>query len=381
MPIDIEETLRRELGEVAESVRVPAVPRLTQEPSRARRRWQPLLVAAAVALIVAGAVAVVARMGGGPEPAPTPPSPSPSRTESVGQIPTTPPTVPYVLDQRLYVDGEQVPGTWWSVQAGEAGWLALRTDDTWWWGSGPNAQRLGGRLEGPPAISPNGRYVAETLVEDGEDLVTGFDTRPSGEGLGGVTVDLGDPADGSAVTIRAVTDDGRVIAQGMNTSLLWLPLVDNSTVDLSVTAPGQQFLGSTLAGLIVTDGAGGVVDGASGQPYLAEISDAGELTPLGDIPAHQALVVSPDGEWLAWAAPGSLGGEVTSIRSLQAQSVDGTESTTFTAPAGWGFRVQQWVWEDGDLLVSPVIASGGDRGDRMARCSALAGRCVLITAD
>ena len=150
-------------GEVAESVRVPAVPRLTQEPSRARWRWQPLLVAAAVALIVAGAVALVARMGGGPEPAPTPPSPSPSRTESVGTIPTTPPTVPYVLDQRLYVDGEQVPGTWWSVQAGEAGWLALRTDDTWWWGSGPMAQRLGGQLEGPPAISPNGRYVAETL--------------------------------------------------------------------------------------------------------------------------------------------------------------------------------------------------------------------------
>ena len=64
-----------------------------------------------------------------------------------------------------------------------------------------------------------------------------------------------------------------------------------------------------------------------------------------------------------------------------AQSVDATQSATFTAPAGWGFRVQQWVWEDGDHLVSPVIADGGDRGDRMARCSALAGRCVLITAD
>jgi hypothetical protein len=267
------------------------------------------------------------------------------------------------------------------VQAGEAGWLALRTDDTWWWGSGPMAQRLGGQLEGPPAISPNGKYVAETLVEDGEGLVTGFDTRPAGEGLGGVTVDLGDPTDGSTVIVRAVTDDGRVIVQGTHTSLLWLPLVDNSTVDLTVTAPGQQFLGSSPAGLVVTDGTDGVTDGAEGQPSLAEVSDGGELTRLGDIPAHQALVVSPDGAWLAWATPGSLGGEVTSIRSLEAQSVDATQSATFTAPAGWGFRVQQWVWEDGDHLVSPVIADGGDRADRMARCSALAGRCVLITAD
>ena len=187
------------------------------------------------------------------------------------------------------------------------------------------AQRIGGQLEGPPAISPNGKYVAETLVEDGEGLVTGFDTRPAGEGLGGVTVDLGDPTDGSTVTVRAVTDDGRVIVQGTHTSLLWLPLVDNSTVDLTVTAPGQQFLGSSPAGLVVTDGTDGVTDGAEGQPYLAEVSDGGELTRLGDIPAHQALVVSPDGAWLAWATPGSLGGEVTSIRSLEAQSVDATQ--------------------------------------------------------
>jgi hypothetical protein len=273
-----------------------------------------------------------------------------------------------VLNQRLYVGGEQVPGDWWSVWGGDAAWLAWRADNTWWWGTGSEANEMPAGLEGAPVLSPNGRYVAATLTENGRGLVTAFTTEPGGEGLGGIPVDLGSAEDGSTVSIRAVTNDGKVIAQGTRTSLLWLPLAGNTTVNLAVTAPGQVILDGTAAGLIVTDG-------EDGEPYLADSSNTGELTPIGAVPAHDDMVISPHGDWLAWTVPGTLGGEVTSISTLEAQTVDGTQRTTLTAPAGWGFRVQAYVWEDDDHLVSPVV---GDGGERMARCSVQAGRCVLI---
>jgi hypothetical protein len=370
---------------VADGLHIPIMPPLPQEPHRTQRHWQPLLVAAAV-VIVAGAVAVVAipQVGQELEPAPPSPSrtesepspPSPSRTESVATIPMTAPTVPYVLDQRLYVDGEQVPGTWWSVDGGDAGWLAQRTDYTWWWGRGTETNEISESYDIAPKISPNGRYVAyvaEASIENGRALVTGFDTRPGGEGLGSVPVDLGGPQYGQPVYIRAVTNDAKVITQGANI-LLWLPLAGNGTVDLTETAPRQLIVGSTAAGLIVNDEAGGT-EPAEGEPYLATISDDGELTRIGAVPPHDDVVVSPGAVWLAWTPAGTTGGEVTSIATLEAQTVDGTQQATLTAPDGWGFRVRAWVWEDDDYLVSPVVSDGGER---MARCSAQTARCVLI---
>ena len=369
MFVDVEETLGRELREVADGLHVPALPSLPQEPSRAPRHWQPLLVAAAVVLILAGAVTLVATTRGGQEPQPAPPAPS--RTDSVERIPRTAPTVPYVLDQQLYVDGEQVPGTWWSVQSGEAGWLAQRTDYTWWWGRGPKANAIEGQFDVPPVLSPNGEYVGEVVDDNGQGMLSGFDTGFSGEGLGGVPVDLGSRTDGSTVSVRAVTDDGRVIAQGTKTAVLWLPLVDGSTVDLTRTAPGQVIVGNTPAGLVVTDGEGG-------EPYLAEISDAGELTRIGSAPSLDAVVGSPGGTWLAGTPLGVMGGEVTSIPTLEAQSVDGAERVTLDAPDGWGFRVLAYAWEDEQHLVSPVVRDDGSGGERMARCSVASARCVLV---
>jgi hypothetical protein len=374
MFVDVEETLGRELREVAEGLQVPVMPPLADETARSPRHWQPLLVAAVVVLFVAGAVAVVATTRGGQEVQPAPPSPSP--TEPVVRIATTPPTVPYVLDQRLYVDGARVPGSWWSVQAGDAGWVALRTDNTWWWGSGPEANKIESPLDLPPVISPNGKYVAMVADDNGHAFATGFDTRPGGEGMGGVPVYPGDAAAGDPVRVRAVTDDGRVIVQGSGTDFLWLPLGDNTTVDLNSTAPGQQVLDNTPAGLVVTDGDGG-------EPYLAEISDTGDLTRIGELPAHSDLRASPGAAWLAWTPEGSEGGEVTSLSALEAQTMDGSQQATLSAPAGWGFRVQAWVWEDDDHLVSPVIrdgSDGNDGGERMVRCSVQSARCVLIDA-
>jgi hypothetical protein len=374
MFVDVEETLGRELREVADGLLVPPMPPLPQESPRSRRSWQPLLVAAAVVLVIAGALAVLQNARGGQklEPAPPSPAPSPSRTASEVTIPTTPPTIPYVLDRRLFVDGQQVPGTWWSVQAGDAGWVALRTDNTWWWGNGPKANKIEPALDLPPVISPNGKYVAMVADDNGHAFATGFATAPDGEGMGGVPVYPGDATAGDPVRVRAVTDDGRIVVQGSGTAFLWLPLVDNGTVDLSSTAPGRQVLGNTPAGLVVTDGDGGA-------PYLAEISDSGELTRIVAVPAHDDLVVSPGAEWLAWTPEGSTGGEVTSIGALEAQTVDGSQRVTLTAPSGWGFAVRRWAWEDDDHLVSPVLGDGGR--ERMARCSARAARCVLVRSD
>ncbi len=77
--LDIEETLSRELHEVAGGLHVPALPELSDQPSRTQRHW-PLLAAAAAVLVVAGLLAVVVsdRDGEAPEPAP----PVPVRTDA-----------------------------------------------------------------------------------------------------------------------------------------------------------------------------------------------------------------------------------------------------------------------------------------------------------
>ena len=140
-------------------------------------------------VIVAGGVAVGAALRGGQEQEPGPPSTS--RTSSVTRIPTSAPKVPFVVNQRLYVDGEQVPGAWWSVDAGDAGWVAHRRDDTWWWGRGPKPNQITGYHDVAPVISLNGRYVAEIHKENGAGVLTALDTRKGGEGLGRLPVDVG----------------------------------------------------------------------------------------------------------------------------------------------------------------------------------------------
>ncbi len=390
MFVDIEETLGRELHDVADALDIPALPPLSQQPSLAPRHWQPLLVAASVVLVLAGAVGVVALTRDGQEvqPAPSPspttsqtpsqsPSPSPSETVSTVKIPTSAPTIPFVLDEALYVDGQKVPGSWWSVSSGPDGWLAVSTDNTWWWGRGPKATVIPGSHNVPPVISPNGKYVADLRPENGTGTLSAFDTA-DGTSLGSVPVDLGSAQDGSTVSIRAVTDDGRVIVQGSNTSVLWLPLAGNATVDLNQTAPERTILGAASTGVIVNDGKPGQTDGTQGDPYLAEISDSGVVTRIASIPTHDDVVVSPRGTWLVRTEAGTMGGEVTSTSSLEAQTLDASRQATLTPPVGWGFRVLGWAWEDDDYLVSPVVESAGSGTGRLVRCGVQQGRCVLI---
>ncbi len=386
MDVDIEETLSRELREVAGGVRVPPLPALP-EKTPTRRSWPPLLIAAAVVLIALATIVTVSALRGPgqvlPAPAPAPtqaPTTDPSATPdgSAGDevIATTRPTVPYVLGSRLYVAGEPVPGEWAFVEGAETGWVAGRLDGSYWWGYDAEAKRFEGLMNQPPAISPNGVYEASIVDEGGQGLLTGADTLPAGEGFGlPVEIDLTDQ-DGVYTSVAAVTDDGLVITRGNGASVLWRPLVDGETVDLAQTAPDQVVLGSTPAGLVVVDGSGGAVDATQGEVYLAEISEAGELTRLEQLPNHDDLAASS--QWIAWVPTGTLGGEVSTVDQLQVQRVEGSDRATLTPPEGRLFRVDSWAWEDDDHLLAAVVDDAGD--ERMARCSPVNGECVLIDA-
>lgn len=342
----------------------------------ARRGWRLPLVVATSGLALTGVAAGVATSRGDLRPAPPPalaPSSAPAPSDpsqAPAAVPTTTPTVPQVVGKGLFVGGEQVDGTWWTVRGVGTGWLAQRTDDTWWWGRGTEPQALPGERNQPPAISPGGSYVAEVLLSEGGAVVTGLDIAAGGAPLSRLAVDLGDPG---YVTVRGVTDDARVIVQGEGRHLMWLPLAGGRVVDLAVTAPEQLVLASTPAGLLVTDG-------ENGQPYLAELADSGELTRTATVPFHDDLLVSPGGRWLATVAPGSLGGEVASVGTLEARALDGTGPggtgpLTLRPPSGWSFRVHAWAWEDDEHLVSAVVRDGSER---MVRCAVPVARCVLV---
>lgn len=385
MTTGIEEMLTRELQQVAEGVRVPPMPALPREEQRPRvvRAWQPLLAAAVVALVV-GLVAVAVGTRGNDEPEPAPsPNPSPSVAEDA--VPVTAPTIPYVVDRRLYVDGRQVPGEWWGLQTRGGVWLAIQFDGTWWWG-GPGidgAQRIDAQIDQGPAISPSGGFIAFVDTSGGQAVLTGFDTQPAGEGFGSAPIDdLPATEDGVALRVAAVTDEGDVIVQGTRTRLMWrAQFADQRTVlDLTETAPDQVVLQATTAGLVVVDGSGGAVDGAEVAPYLATIDGEGRLTPGVALPTYSDLAVNPAGTWLVRAPAGTLGGEVTSIGSLSAQEIGASDEVVLEAPEGWGFVVGTWAWEDDEHVLATLVRDGRDGGARLVRCDVRSADCVGFPA-
>ncbi|HET7688827.1 MAG TPA: hypothetical protein VFK41_00475 [Nocardioidaceae bacterium] len=379
MYADIEETLGRELHEVADELPIPVMPALpAAEPSRPRR-WQPVLIGAAAVVLLAGAVAFVVSDAseGDHSPAPEPTlTETPVPPEPEATLPRTPPMVPYVFENKLYVGGALVEGNWCCVYgapvdgAGNA-WLGW-DEDGWWWGNGRQVERLTDLVDVPPVISPDARTVAMLRREGGRVVVTGFETRFGGEGLVGFPIDPGNPALGDPVRVRAVTNERQVVVQGQGQSWLWLPDAGEGTVvDLNETAPGQQVHGATPAGLIVSDE-------SESEFYLASISDAGALTRIANLPPHDDLAVTPDGQWAMFVPQGTLGGELAAIPTLSAFNVNGDDViVTLTAPEGWNFRVHTWAWEDNDHLIVAVMS---DPGERMARCSVRLARCTLIDA-
>lgn len=389
MDTDLEEMLTRELREVTEGLRVPPVPDVasTTERRPARHRtWVPLLVAAAVVLVLGVAVLLVDRQGGHdvqPAPAPSPTSSPSTPSATPRTISRSAPAVPYVLDRRLHVAGAVVPGEWWSVQSRGEVWLALRTDGSWWWG-GPGVEpaRVDAHLEQPPVLSPGGAYIAYVDVSGDRAHLNGFGTQPAGEGFGASRVDFPAVEDGIPVRVRAVTDNADVIVQGTRTSLMWRALYGDqrTVVDLSETAPDQVVLDATAAGLVVVDGSTGAVDATETEPYLASLSADGHLTERATLPTYDDLRISPRGTWLVRSRAGTVGGDVAGVPILDAQPVGEDRNITLHAPGGRVFATGTWAWEDERTLVSVLLPDGGDGTATMGRCDVELGLCRTIAS-
>lgn len=361
MNVDVEETLTRELREVADGIQVPTLPRLPQEPPHNRRLWQPLLAAAAVVLIVAGAVTLTVTDDDGRLPSP---APDPAKTPSAGPLTADPPTVPYLLDERVYVDGEQLPGRWWEMERAGDAWVAWRTNDSWWWGTDAEPQAIPGEIANLAHLSPDGTMLAFSTTEDGGQVML-LDTQ-SGETLGTLPTGMTNPRDSDAVGVIAVTDDAQVILDGGNEQLMWPGPDSDETVDLGETAPGQSVQGSTAAGLVVLDGT------RNDRAYLAEVSDSGELSELRDLPGEE-IVVNPSGTWLAHG--GSSGGESRTIPYVTAESIDDNQRVRLRSPVNGRVLVAK-TWEDDNLLLAELHDEGIATG--LARCGIREERCVVL---
>ncbi len=349
-------------------------------PRPSSRLRAPLLVAVAAALAVGIPVLVVSQHGDDePEPAArstgAPTTTAPADDDSVSEAP---PTVPFVIDGRLTVDGERVPGEFDSVEFRDDVWIAHARDGSWWSGGpGLDPGPIGAELEQPPVISPGGGFVALVDVSDGKARLSGFDTQPAGEGFGQAPIDLPRTEDGVPIRVRAVTDDGDVVVQGRRTSLVWRAQVGDqrTVIDLAETAPDQQVLAATPAGLLVVDGMDS--DPQSVEPYLADLSTDGRLERTAAIPRYDDLGISPGGTWLLFSPPGTLGGEVSAVDTLTTLPVAGGDEVVLRAPEGGGFAVGTWAWEDDRTLVA-VLLPDGDLPPLPVRCDVTLAECRAL---
>lgn len=389
---ELEYRLRSELQGVADRVAVPPLPQFGAVPESAgedlanddRSRsgwWNPTYLAvAAVAALIVGLVATLAVVrddDGDGRPAPSGPS-DPTDSAAPTSIPTDRPTIPYVEGTRLFVGGEAVPGRWYAVLGGENAWVAQRADGKWWWGNSAPVEELA-RLSANamPQISPSGRYIAYPSTEKGQDVITAFDTDQSGDGFGFTPVPAGDPGQGTEPRVNAVTDEGQVLAQAANESILWTPYVgDGPAIDVTDRLAGRSVLGATPQGVVISglDPA----DMTRDAVYLMRVEEDGRLRKIRDLPANDGLSLSADGSRMVWNEFGTTGGEVLGLEELEKGTADG-QNGTVKAPDGWVLNTPDG-WEDNEFFIA--VASRGvvevNVENRTVRCSFSLGRCAFI---
>lgn len=366
MNADDEKILSRELREVASGLTIPPRPQMPAERRRIQHLGRPLLVAAAMIVVAAGGVAVLAPFGddGGQRPAASPPVETPADEPTVRPLTADVPTVPFLFDGRMYVDGEQVPGTWLTMHQADGAWTAQRADNTWWWGTGADENPIAGPVVLQPRISPDGSLLAvATATREGGQVLL-IDTR-SGDTVDALQTSA-EQGSSDHLGVVAVTDDAKVFLQSDSRRLMWLD--GDETVDLATTAPEQWVQGSTSAGLIVFDG---TADGESSATYLAEVSDAGEPNRLRTLPSDN-VVVNPSGTWLGYG--GSWGGEAGTIPEITAQRIDGSSQLRLPAPDDR--ELVAVTWEDDDMLLAESYSDGSPTG--LARCSIREEACLAI---
>jgi hypothetical protein len=276
-----------------------------------------------------------------------------------------------MLGRVVHVGDKSFPGYDYVDGTAQA-WVAMKPPFTWFSNIGQGPQRFEASFEQPPAVSPNGEYIAYVSTE-GE--MNGFETAPGGEGMGlPASVPVRDD-DGVGTRVGAVTNDGWVIASGRGVGVLWRPFVDGKTVDLTQTAPGQLVWQATNAGLVVVDGTDGARDPGSGRVYLADVTAEGELLPTADLPNFGMADVS--NEWVAWVPADQIVGDVRQYDEIRVRPLDSGDTAVLSPPAGWRFDNTPFTFEDDQFLVTRV-SKGQEQ--RMVRCSPALRECAMLEA-
>jgi hypothetical protein len=268
--MNVEQILTDELGVVAASVEAPPPPAAAELIEKAERaRTRTLLTRLGGSALVAAAVVAAIVIGtqvGDPDATPSP-APQPSEL-STG----APPRIPFVKNDKLYVDGQVQRGSWLgvvTVQAASVGYLDDANDLT---GSvalfhnGSEIARVPNVSVQGVVLSPDGSKAAWVeRTGGGTWYVVSFDLE-AGHELGRVAVDrnvLGHVGQESEAweSVSAVDNAGEVTWGGVVRQHLWKP--------------------------------GGVPEVSAPDPNPGATS--------GEFPVDEGIVsLSPDGAWGAW---------------------------------------------------------------------------------
>lgn len=353
---DIELILTGELRQVADEVRVPAMPALNLGggTDRVHRRWLPLLVAAVIGAIIGGVI-LVDRLGGGGDPQPIQPPEG---------LHTAAPTMPYVEDRVLRDGDVVVPGKWKFVIARGDTWAALREDGTWFWDLRTGEPSALDGLDQEPRLSPDGKYLATARLVGWNMEVFVFTTRPGGEGIGVRKFASGGIDNEGYVQVVAVTDEGQVILRSDLGQQLWNPRT-NRVVDLR----GDQLpYGDSLAGPVWTEGLGGAA-------HVGGVDDQGRVADGTALPSVQVVPNAAASYGFAEGRPNTFGDQSV-IETMTVYDLVKKGERSLVAPQGWHFVGGGFQWETEHHFLARVVGAGHKQ--RTARCSVTENRCVLV---
>lgn len=376
--MNIEQMLEAEFRTVADGLDVPPPPitELVREGDKVRNRTRVYaagLVAAAVAVIVTG----LALADGNPRaaddhgPSTTSPSPSPVVDESVGFLTGDAPTVPYIVDEKLFVDGKRIPGIWEYLPETQIGgnnvvnWISEKG----WVLVVDGASEVLPDEKAIPKLSPDGRFLAYT---DGDAMIL-RDLAVDRE-IGRLPIEQGLDADGEyKIVLRGVDNSGRVF-YGSADSYMW----DGSGEPVQVTMPDGHV---PLLGEIYEVRAGEIVvlrtppDDPDGRLSLATVNDNGRVTLQDPLPTTATRYLSPDNSLVAWVTnrngqeTGNLGDPTEN--SLTVRALDSDQK--FTIPLNDGTWIRNVQWESDDTLL--ILT-----GDRVVRCDVAERGCEYAVA-
>jgi len=350
--MNIEKMLADEFRVVAGELDVPRAPvaELVHAGNRARNRSRMYvagLAAAAVAVVATGlAIADRDPRANDPDPAP---SPTRIVDENVGFPTGEAPSIPYIVDEKLFVNGEVVPGIWEYLPEtsiggnnvvnwiSEQGWVLVKDGES---EVLPDEKAI-------PKLSPDGRFLVyavdgELILRDlAEDGVVG--RLPIGR-------ELND--DGMYATVpRGVDNSGRVI-YGSADAFLW----DGIREPVAVTMPDGRV---PLLSEIYEVRADQIVvlrtppEDPDGRLSLATVGKDGRVTLQQGLPPTATRYVSPDNSWMAWHTTrtgqetGNLGDPTENSLTVRQLASD----EQFTIPLDEGTWIRNVQWESNSTLL------------------------------